>query len=178
MQNFWDTVVAFAEQTPWWVYLLFAYLLFIGIQAFKDDIKPIYVSLIMPTVFTGLSIESIIKLQHLDPLYSAGIYAGCLLLIGGTIGFLLARRFGVKVDNKNKLIELPGNAFTLVSILLIFSTKYYFSYRLAVASNDVSLDYHFIAVSGVITGLFVGRTAFYWLRMLKGPWTDLSDKTN
>lgn len=174
IQNFFQLVWTFALKTPWWVYLLFAYLMLIGIKALKTQIKPFFVTLIMPIVFTVMSIESILALQHLDPLSEALIFVVSLLL-GSALGYIPAMRQNIEIDKENKLIKLPGSAFTLISVLLIFTVKYYFSYRLAVSPNDHQLEYYFIAASGVITGLFVGRTACYTKQLIKGPWRQLVD---
>ena len=50
--------------TPWWVYLLLAYLIFIGIKARKPSTVSIYKLAILPVVFLSLSIEMLVT--HFD----------------------------------------------------------------------------------------------------------------
>lgn len=168
-------IVVMAKHTPWWVYVLFVYLMFIGIQALKESIKPVKVTLIMPIIFTWMSIDSIIALSHLNTFYATLTYTLSLILIGCTIGFIVAKKSGVCVDKKNQLLKLPGTWFTLISILLIFIIKYYFHYKLALNPSDATTEYHFIAASGVITGLFIGRVVFYFLKLKQGPWENLGE---
>jgi hypothetical protein len=174
INDFFQVVWAFASHTPWWVYLLFIYLMIIGVKALKTQIKPFSITLIMPVVFTIMSIESILALQHLNPLYEFLIFTLSLLLVGGSLGYFLALQQNVQIDKEHKLIKLPGSAFTLISVLLIFAVKYYFSYRLKLTPNDHQLEYYFIGASGIITGLFAGRTACYYRQLLRGPWVNLA----
>ena len=44
---------------------------------------------------------------------------------------------------------------------------------MAVKPNDIDIEYYFIAASGIITGLFIGRVSYYFLRMKQGPWVNL-----
>ncbi len=171
-----SVITAFATHTPWWVYILFAYLMLIGVKALKENIKPIQVCLIMPVIFTSMSIESIVLLQYLNLWYTIFIYTGSLIVVGSSIGFILAKKLGVSIDKQHKLIKLPGSWFTLVSILLIFIIKYYFHYKMETAPNEIDIEYYFIAASGVITGLFVGRVGYYFLRFKQGPWVHLKNK--
>ena len=172
--DFFYTVWNFASHTPWWVYILFIYLMFIGFKALNTQIKPFGVTLIMPIVFTIMCIENIIALEHLDPLYEALIFTLSLLLVGSSTGYFLASLQNVQLDKEHKLIKLPGSKFTLISVLLIFSVKYYFSYRLMLTPKDHQLEYYFICASGIITGLFVGRSACYYKQLIKGPWKNLA----
>jgi hypothetical protein len=163
----------FITATPWWVYALFFYLMFIGIKALKDDIKPISVCLIMPVIFTGMSVDNIIMLPYLNLWYTIAFYIGSLIIVGSSIGFILAKKIGVSVDKDHQLIQLPGSWFTLISILLIFIIKYYFHYKMEVNPKQIDIEYHFIIASGIITGLFIGRVSYYFLRLKQGPWVNL-----
>jgi hypothetical protein len=40
--------------TPWWVYVLFAYILYVGITAMKLRSVPVFQLFIVPTIFTIL----------------------------------------------------------------------------------------------------------------------------
>jgi hypothetical protein len=63
-------------------------------------------------------------------------------------------------------------------MLLIFGTKYYFGYELG---SDPSLahnshfEYTMLSVSALITGIFMGRALYYFLRLKKGPSVELGE---
>ncbi|HWR06695.1 hypothetical protein, partial [Sporomusa sp.] len=86
------------------------------------------------------------------------------ILLGSAVSFYQLIRLDVKVDKKQFLIQLPGSWSTLIVMLLIFSSKYYFSYDLAINPHHAELTEYklsMIAVSGLLTGFLQGRLVGY-----------------
>ena len=55
-----STVAQFLMHTPWWVYLILFYCIFIGIKCSKDDTSSIYKLFILPLVFGWISVDTLI----------------------------------------------------------------------------------------------------------------------
>jgi len=86
-------------------------------------------------------------------------------VVGSAFGFFQLVRMNIQVDAKQFFIQIPGSWSNLVVILLIFSSRYYFGYDLAVnpQHNDL-LDYKSIrfASSGLLTGYLQGKLLGYF----------------
>ncbi|MCF6764498.1 hypothetical protein L3V82_01850 [Thiotrichales bacterium 19S3-7] len=168
MKDVFTTIYYALIYTPWWVYVLFIYLLFIGIKASKPSHTPIVKLAIVPLIFLGLSIESLINQTNLHGINL--ITYGVALLIGAIIGFIIARVIGAKATKENNryMLILPGSWLTLVLILIIFISKYYFGFKVA-DHPQIIHNLHFtitmLGVYGVTAGLFVGRFIFYLTRI-------------
>ncbi len=99
------------------------------------------------------------------------------IVIGAVLGWLQIFYRQLRVDREHKLIKVPGSWSTLILIFIIFGTKYYFGYQL---SSDPQLVYQtnfeisMLAVSGICTGLFVGRLLCYLYRFKTLASVDLS----
>lgn len=172
LQAIWLTL----KFTPWYVYLIFFYCLFIGLKCTKDGVVSIYKMMIIPVVFVCLSLESLFTNFKLDALLVYG-YVGALIL-GVLLGALQGKLQNVSVDNDKKLIAIPGTWSTFFIIMVIFCSKYYLSYALQsdpALTVNTHFELGFLAVSGVTAGLFLGRTVYYWWMMVKGPWVELTE---
>ena len=82
------------------------------------------------------------------------------LLIGMAIGYAYMCHLGVHINKPNKTIHMPGSWFTMMLVLVIFASKYYLGYETGMHPQIIH-NVHFISVmmsvSGVCSGLFVGR---------------------
>ena len=52
------------------------------------------------------------------------------LMVGALVGYAYMRHLGVTADKTTKNIHVPGSWFTMILVLIIFATKYYFGYAL------------------------------------------------
>ena len=158
MSNFTEALI----HTPVWVYVVFFYLLFIGIKSLKDRELPFFKIFIVPAIFFYISLSSLIKNFHLEALtVLLWIFA---IFIGMTLGFLQYKNQGVKYDREKKVFLLPGSYSTLVLFLVIFASKYYFGYELARDPGlleQQSFEFSMLGFSGVCTGAFLGRLYYY-----------------
>lgn len=170
-----STLLTAAEQTPWWVYLIFAYLLSRGIAASKPQIVSIRKLTIIPIIFLALSIHTVLTAFHITAAV-VGVWL-LSLIVGSAIGWLLIRNHEYKVDRKKLLIQLQGSWLTLILILLIFASKYYFGYELGsdpALVNHLGFEFSMLAITGVCTGLFVGRLLCYLHKLQTCPSVDLT----
>lgn len=157
----WAGIYEALRCTPWWVYVLFVYLLLIGFKARHTNVVSLYKLVVIPAIFGILSIHTLIEL----PFHAANVVSFVLLLlIGVGLGYWQVSRFTIKVDRAKKLLQLPGSWQTLVLILFIFALKYYFGMQMGF---DPQLATHLVftiimmAAYGITVGLFVGRFLCY-----------------
>ncbi len=132
------------QNTSWWVFALFALLMWLGLQALRPRTLPIWRLLMTPAVFIGWGITSLAASPLLLVDWSV------TALIGAAIAWATSGHF--KIDRGR--VSLPGNAFPLVRNLLIFSAKYGLAVTAAISHSNLAVwD---IAVSGASAGYFVG----------------------
>jgi len=145
--------------TPWWVFVIFFYLLKVGIDAIKPRIVSLKKLFITPSIFLGISINTLLKSFDFSfPILGVYIVA---LLLGMIIGFLLTKNSKIKFDHYQKLVKLPGTFSTLFLTLIIFSSKYYLGYSLATNPTIASKTFFIISqlgIMGICSGLFIGRS--------------------
>lgn len=164
----------FFTQTSLWVYILFFYLLFIGIKSLKTRVVSLTRLFFLPIIFFFMSLYNLLTSFELT-LGLVIIYIVSLTL-GSWFGWLFAQNKVLAFDKKHHLIKLQGSATTLILILLIFSIKYYFGYALAVDPtkvHNVTFSSLMILSSGMVTGIFIGRSFLYLHKRSKAPHTDL-----
>ena len=143
--------------TPWWVYLIFFYVLKNGIKALKDNEVAISRLFIFPIIFIGLQISSF----HTTINYLIYLVSLC---IGWKIGYWLAPNNAKgKVDSIRKVVCLKGTPYTLILEMIIFAIQYCFGYMQSV-HPDIALQYVNLKllISGAITGLLLGKAIFYY----------------
>lgn len=170
-----NAIWAAATQTPWWVYVLFIYLVIKGINASKLRVVSFIKLTILPLIFIALSVHTLMTAFNIN----ATVIVVWILSIalGSVFGWILICRHHFKVDRKKLLIQIPGSWLTLILILAIFVSKYYFGYQI---SSDPSLVHHtgfkfsMLSISGVCTGLFVGRLLCYFYQLKTGESVDLT----
>ncbi|MBU2701302.1 membrane-associated HD superfamily phosphohydrolase [Sporomusaceae bacterium BoRhaA] len=152
-----------AIHTPVWVYLLLIYLIIVGIKASKTRVTKLQRIFTIPTILAVMSVNTLmVTITVVDYLIvSSWIIA---ILIGILLGWWQVKRLGIRVDKKRLLIQIPGTWSTMYIIIAIFVTKYYFGYEQAtdpIFAEQLGLKVSMLAVSGVCTGLFIGRLIGY-----------------
>jgi tetrahydromethanopterin S-methyltransferase subunit C len=151
--------------TPIWVYLIFFLLIYLGIKATKTSVMPFRRVFIAPIVFSYISITGISR--HFEMNSMSIITAIVALIIGYLLGHLTTRKIIVKIDKKNKRIQLPGNYWTLIITMIIFSTKYFFAYKF-IRHPELKQASYFLAsyifISTLIIGFLIGRLTCFILK--------------
>lgn len=170
-----NAIWAAASQTPWWVYVLFIFLVQRGIKASKSQVVSIKKLTIVPLIFIALSIHTVMTAFHVNTTVIAMWFVS--IILGSIIGWLLVRNHQFKVDRKKLLIQLQGSWMTLILILAIFVFKYYFSYQIEsdpALANQTGFEFSMLGATGICTGLFVGRLLCYFYKLWTCESVDLS----
>jgi hypothetical protein len=171
-------IVQAITHTPVWVWPLLALLIFIGIIALKPRSMPLPRLLILPAIFLGLSIFSLLS-SGLPLLQAIAIWLAGLVL-GGLLGRLFAPRLsaaggGVVIDRAARRIAVPGSAVPLVLILVIFIGRYAFGYAFGrypeLRQNDLVVVTA-AAYAAFCTGIMLGRTLPLVLAYCRAPKLD------
>lgn len=170
-----QTLYQILLNTPWWVYVLLVYLLCVGYKASKPGTVSIKKLLILPVLFSVMSIHSLVTVIGVNG-FSVSVY-GVALLVGIGLGWWQITNRGIIVDKTHLLVKSSGTWSTLIIIFIIFFTKYYFGYELALdpaKAHQSGFEFSLLAVSGVCTGLFVGRVLCVFSRMFTQDSVDLT----
>jgi hypothetical protein len=141
--------------TPPWVFALFAYLVWQGVQAMQPRTTPIWRALIVPGVFIVWGISRL-GFGHQDGTWPlvAWIAAAVALL---PLGVLTPRPFDV--DHATGQIIRPGSPFGLVRNLIVFASQYAVGVIAAIEAGDRALAIIVgRAISGATAGYFIGAT--------------------
>lgn len=157
-----EALIEILEETPWWVYLLFFYLLSMGIKARKPQTVSIKKLVIFPAILTLWGLAS----MTWSPIFILGWTVS--LAIGVGLGWFFVRKWKVRYDRKRGTLHLPGSPSTLVLALVFFSIKYFFGFYHA-TQFDLSIEMRALesGVTGIIAGIFIGRLAFFLKRYEK-----------
>ncbi len=156
-----NQLLAALVHTPWWVFIVLGYLLWVGIDALKTQTVPVTRICILPLVISTWDIYSfVIKFN--------GIQTLLIWLLSITIGIVMGimiAKFIKTYPHKNKgLITVTGNSTTLILLLMIFVVKYFFGY---VDARNLFFEHkELIAIArigsfAIISGIFIGR-ALWW----------------
>ncbi|MDF1654858.1 MAG: hypothetical protein P1U34_07055 [Coxiellaceae bacterium] len=172
-----ETIKGFIVGTPWWVYLLFIYLVYIGFKASKDRIVSIYKMLLLPIIFGWLAIDTIMQDFTVDTWAVLAFIVS--LAIFTLLGYLHVIKMKCSIDLEHKLVKSPGTWSVLIIVLIIFVSKYYFGYQLAVDPSIVHnrhFEMTYIAVSAACIGYLLGKVLAYARKMSTQTSMDLSKK--
>ncbi|MBL8576687.1 MAG: hypothetical protein JNK47_05645 [Mesorhizobium sp.] len=157
-----DVVAQFLQNTPWWVYVLFFYLLSRGLAARKPGEVSLGKLAIIPVALTAWSLAELVRLYGLQPSAIAIWLVG--LLVGIIFGWLLLRTMAITVDPATGVIHRPADFTLLPLILVTFGVKYAFG-AIAATAPDLLQEPMFkladLGLSGLFSGIFVGKFALY-----------------
>jgi hypothetical protein len=169
-----EAVTQALQHTPWWVFVLFVFIVSRGVAALRAQTVPIARLALIPAIFAVWGVYNLFQLFGFN-LAALGAFAAALL-IGAGVGAILSRHGSVRADHAKGLVEISGSPVTLVLVLAIFISKYALGYWQGVDRN-ARTSVGFLAadaiVSGFVIGMFVGRLAGLWLRYKTAPETML-----
>jgi len=156
-------LIEIVRHTPFWVWLLLAFLLRRGYTMTRSQQVPQARLALMPGLFALLSLSGVIS--------TFGAQPGALLCWSG--GLVLSayetQRHGAppgaayRADRRS--YDLPGSWAPLLLIVLIFTVKYSAGVQLALHPQLRQLEWLVLAVSavyGALSGVFVGRALRLW----------------
>lgn len=153
-------ILQIVANTPVWVWVLLAYLLFIGIRALRPATVPLWRVAILPAVFFVWGLYSLYQMHGLA---LVRVLPWAAALIGGiAVGMVIAGFQPIRADKTRHLVRTAGGPLTLILILLIFATKYEFGF-LHATQPALFAETRFwlseIVISGILAGMFIGRFA-------------------
>lgn len=159
--------------TPWWIYVIFASILMLGIKGLKPRVISLKRLFIIPCILTAWAIYTIV--QHFHSFLDLQVWS-LFLLLGSWVGKTLVLKFPTKADKKKKLLTIEGSPFTLVLALMVFTTKYIFGLLYLIHPEVMEKPLIFLLdliTSGFIIGLFFGKGLHYFRRYKRAPHTNL-----
>jgi len=165
-----EDLIEILLHTPWWVYVLFAYIVFIGVKATKMRSVPVLQLFIAPSIFTVLSIYTLVGRIGDHFLYM--IPWGSAAIIGIAIGWIEMRRLNITVDRKKRLLKIPGSAFTLILYFIFFGSGYYYGFMSFIHPErvrEVQFVIFILLISGIGTGIMWVRGFGYLFKYVRNP---------
>lgn len=143
--------------TPWWVFVIFLYLMMIGIKAAHPRTLPVQQLFILPALFFA---ASVIWLYH--RLHGHIAFFGFWVVgigLGALLGHWLVRKWTVHADRAKQILSIPGSYTILFLVFAIFIVRYFFGYQYSVHPERAShLFLPDALISGIILGIFIGRS--------------------
>jgi hypothetical protein len=152
---FMDLLIEIIKATHWWVYVVFSFLILVGLRSTKPRTVSARQLFLLPFILMFLNLiwlsERIHNHSHLLIFWFLGLAAGAI------VGWLMVRKWTVKTHRYDQ-ISLPSSWSVLILILLFFSIRYYFLFNYEM--HPKAATHLFMAdalISGVMTGIFIGR---------------------
>jgi len=169
-----DQILIALKGTPWWVYVLFFYVLRIGLIARKSRVLSLKKMFILPGIIFVLSIYNIIAYFE----SAADIVYYVLFLVGGCIaGNWMTKSRPIRADRKKFLVKVPGSNSVLILVLIFFAIKYFFGYYYATQTEiPDTITFVRLAIFGAITGIFIGRVYCFLMKFSKAHHEKLKIK--
>jgi len=161
-------IIEIIKGTPIWVYLLLALLIYRGILATKGKITTLKKLFIMPVVFIFLVGQ---RMSANPTAFLIFLVLGCI------IGWLVYKKVKIRADKEKKVLFVPGSIMPLILIIVAFVKGYYIGYETAVHPELVKtfwFAFYSATISGIFSGLIIGRTAIYLYKYYKSEHEVLS----
>lgn len=151
--------VRILANTPPWVFALFAYLVWQGLQGLRPRTRPIWRTLIVPLVFFvwGLSRLVLARDHGLEPMVAWFV----ALILFAALGLSLKPKL-LAVDRERGTATRPGSFGPLIRNITVFSLQYGVAVATAMKLEPrlaVAVIGH--AVSGASAGYFAGWAAAF-----------------
>lgn len=166
------------KQTPWWVFLTMAYLLFRGAVMLRHNTTSIYHIGFIPVVLFLLAMERIIRVYTMNISMPLAIIWLCFIIGFMILGILIATMQKITVNNASeKLLTFAGNPYNLIVCLVAVVTFFYLHFQLTqyqvIAMFNMPMLYTTFSILGACCGLLAGQT-IYCARLFRGlPSTNL-----
>ncbi|MDR1216171.1 MAG: hypothetical protein LBK25_05785 [Treponema sp.] len=141
-------IIKIIQNTPVWVWIVLLYLIVSGVSSTKKHKIHIAKLFVLPCVFLFLFVFNLIQ-EH-----SVKLFGICMALfvIGYIFPLIFMKKGGiVKVEEHSVILE--GSLSGLVLSIIVFSTKYFFSYKRAIESYYDSYTVLENAIYSILTGI-------------------------
>jgi hypothetical protein len=157
-----ETIVQILTHTPWWVFLLFVFLVSRGVRAFNPAEVSLVQLAILPAVFIIWGLAGLTERYGVE--FGAFALWLAALAIGAGIGAAILRGAALKADRTRGVLYRPADFTVLPLILAAFFSKYALAVMTA-RSPEIASAAGFrvadLAISGFFAGIFVGKFATY-----------------
>ena len=157
-----QTAFRILANTPIWVFVLLAYLVWQGLQALRTRTQAVWRMLIVPLVFFLMGLSRLV-LAHDNAIAPLLAWLVALLLFGA-LGLFNGPRL-TAVNRQKGVVTRPGSIGPLLRNITVFTLQYGVAVATAMKLEPhaaVAVIGH--AVSGASTGCFSGWTAALWRR--------------
>ncbi len=155
-----EHLISLIISTPWWVFIIFGYLLFVGFKATQPRTVPLVLLFIMPIL---LNIWSLINFcRNSSTIYPQLFWWLAMFMSGLIIGFFIHNKRTIIINRQAMTVHLPGSWIPLILIMSVFIVKYYFGYACAIAisANDcIAYQLYKSYFSAFASGIFMGNVA-------------------
>ncbi len=159
------------SHTPPWVFVLFAYLVWIGLQRLRPSVRPVGKTWITPSIFIAWGLAGL--LRRPESFSFVAIHWAVAALIGGIVGSLGGMK--LTVDHPRQLVLLRGSILPLLRILTVFGAHYFLQVAMALhPDNRATFTAWDIYVSGASAGYFFGWSMRFLQAYRTAPQTDLA----
>jgi hypothetical protein len=148
------SILDILQRTPWWAFGLLAVLVVFGVQALKDRCLPVWRFLVIPAVFIGWGIVSL--MFHFGSSSFLIVDWAVSALIGAAVGLLTSRTDQFHFERPGAVF-VKGSALPLMRNLVIFAAKYGLTAAATIHPTQRAILVPWdIAVSGLAAGYFIG----------------------
>ncbi len=155
-----EFALAVVTHTPWWVFAVLAYLIWMGFKGLQPRTLPLARVFITPVVFIVWGVMGAAG-RHLPPELNAAAWISGAVL--GAIPGVLTSPRRIELNRSLNLVHFEGSPFPLVRNLMIFALRYGLAVATATSHGDnLGLAVVATAVSGLSAGYFLGWTAMFW----------------
>jgi len=147
------TLIDIIQGTPAWVFVLFGYLVWIGIKRLQPSVMPFSRLFIVPAVFVAWGLLGLF--ENTGPFVPTLVRWVVAAVPGAVLGAIAAPR--LQRDRQRNLVHLPPSAIPLCRNVAIFGTHYVLRVAAAIDphARDTLLAWD-ICVSGASAGYFIG----------------------
>ncbi|MBR0833496.1 hypothetical protein JQ612_09850 [Bradyrhizobium manausense] len=142
------------QNTPMWVFVLFALLLVLGFQSLKPRTLPLWRLLIVPVVFIGWGSYGA-AIRSGDP--ELVVFWFAALALSAVVSWWLTPMDDLQPGPTIGSVRVTGSLVPLTRNMAIFWTKYLLAVAIAAHAFDQSSLYEIdVVISGLSAGYFVG----------------------
>ena len=163
-----EMLATIIQKTPWWVWSLLAFLLWLGISQFMQHQASTVRVLAMPIAMAGLSAYGLLSgfgaFEAVGEVLATWL-ASVALFAAASLVLRPRPPYGTSYDAASHSFQLPGSGVPLVLILGIFFTKYLVNVELALQPDlvqNAELALSVAALYGVFNGVFAARAIRLW----------------
>src|SRR5579864_1709327 len=152
--------------TPWWVFALFALLIYLGLRATKPRVGGWPRAVLSAGIFMIWGVATL----SIAPGPARALVWALAAGAGGALALLTVRFHDMEVDRSRGLVRLPASWLPLARNMLVFGAKYAIAVMTALAAQAPGpLALWDLGVSGASAGYFAAWLWRFWLAYRGAP---------